>query len=203
MKTTFPVSAPPEAWAALADPQRLAAALPGCRSVTRDADGDGTLRVVTEVAVASVRGLWAGTVASVDADAVRVRGSGAPGSVDLTVRVDPERTALTVEGTVDGALGTVGSAVLAAAVRRMAEEVLAATDPPGRRTSPGHGFNPNEPEVMGSGSGTHDLGPEPTEPMTSGPPAGRRTARRLGGAAVAIGAVAIVIARRRADRRAG
>ncbi|MGH9249726.1 MAG: SRPBCC domain-containing protein [Acidimicrobiales bacterium] len=203
MKTTFPLSAPPEAWGALADPQRLAAALPGCRSVTRDADGDGTLRVVTEVAVASVRGLWAGTVASVDADAVRVRGSGAPGSVDLTVRVDPERTALTVEGTVDGALATVGSALLAAAVRRMAEEVLAATEPPGRRTSPGHGFNPNEPEVMGSGSGTHDVGPEPTEPMTSGPPAGRRTARRLGGAAAAIGAVAIVIARRRADRRAG
>ena len=106
MKTTFPMSAPPEAWAALADPMRLAAALPGCRSVTRDADGDGTLQVVTEVAVASVRGLWAGTVAPVDADAVRVRGSGAPGALDLVVRADPERTALTVEGTVDGALGT-------------------------------------------------------------------------------------------------
>jgi carbon monoxide dehydrogenase subunit G len=206
MKTTFPVSAPPEAWAALADPQRLAAALPGCRSVTRDADGDGTLRVMTEVAVASVRGLWAGTVASVDADAVHVRGSGAPGAVDLTVRADPERTALTVEGTVDGALGTVGSAVLAAAVRRMAEDMLAATEPPGRRTSGGQGF-PDEPEVMGSGSGTRDLGPEPTEPVTSGPTAGttggRRAARRVGGAVAAIGAVAVVIARRRAGRRAG
>ncbi|MGH9217025.1 MAG: SRPBCC domain-containing protein, partial [Acidimicrobiales bacterium] len=84
MKTTFPISAPPEAWAALADPMRLAAALPGCRSVTGDAGGDGTLQVVTEVAVAAVRGLWAGTVAPVDADAVRVRGSGAPGAVDLT-----------------------------------------------------------------------------------------------------------------------
>jgi carbon monoxide dehydrogenase subunit G len=126
VKTTFPVSAPPEAWAALADPMRLAAALPGCRSVTRDAGGDGSLQVVTEVAVAAVRGLWAGTVAPVDHDAVRVRGSGAPGGVDVVVRVDPEHTALTVEGTVDGALGTVGSSVLAAAVRRMAEDLLAA-----------------------------------------------------------------------------
>ena len=130
MKTTFSVSARPEAWAALADPERLAAALPGCRSVTRAADGHGTLRVVTEVAMASVRGLWAGTVAAVDADAVRVAGSGAPGAVDLVVRADPERTTLTVEGTVDGALGTVGSAVFAAAVRRMAEDVLAATESP-------------------------------------------------------------------------
>jgi uncharacterized protein len=126
VKTTFPVSAPPEAWAALADPMRLAASLPGCRSVTRDADGDGALHVVTDVAVASVRGLWAGTVAPVDADAVRLRGSGAPGTVDLMVRADPQRTTLTVEGTVGGALGNVGSAVLAAAVRRTAEDLLAA-----------------------------------------------------------------------------
>ena len=124
MKTTFPVSAPPGAWAALADPERLAAALPGCRSVARD--GDGALHVVTEVAVASVRGLWAGTVAPVDADAVRVRGSGAPGAVDLVVRADPERNTLTVEGTVDGDLSTVGSAVLAAAVRQTARHLLTA-----------------------------------------------------------------------------
>ncbi|HZA77945.1 MAG TPA: SRPBCC domain-containing protein [Acidimicrobiales bacterium] len=126
MRTTFPVAAPDEAWAALSDPSALAAALPGCRSVTRDVDGDGTLHVVTEVAVASVRGVWVGTVVPVDADAVRVSGAGEPGNVDLVVRADPARAALTVEGTVDGPLGTVGSAVLAAAVRRTAEAVLAA-----------------------------------------------------------------------------
>jgi carbon monoxide dehydrogenase subunit G len=180
VKTTFPVSAPPEAWAALADPQRLAAALPGCRSVTPDAGGDGTLHVVTEVAVASVRGLWAGTVAPLDFDAVRVRGSGAPGAVDLTVRANPERTALTVEGTVDGLLGTVGSAVLAAAVRRVAEGLLATTATPASNTSRGQGF-------------------EPTEPMTSPTPR-RRAARRVGGGVAAVAAVAAVIARRRARR---
>ena len=141
MKTTFPVSASAEAWAALADPQRLAASLPGCRSVVRDADGDGTLQVVTEVAVASVRGLWAGTVTPVDADAVRVRGSGAPGAVDLVVRANTERTALTVEGTVGGALGTVGSALLAAAVRQTAHDLLTAA------TEAGPGPGALEPDV--------------------------------------------------------
>jgi carbon monoxide dehydrogenase subunit G len=129
VKTSFPVVASRDAWAALADPERLAAALPGCRSVTRAADHDGALHVVTEVALASVRGLWAGTVVPVDADAVRVSGSGAPGTVDLIVRADPGRTALTVEGTVDGPLGTVGSAVLAAALRRTAQDLLAGAAP--------------------------------------------------------------------------
>lgn len=201
MKTTFPISAPPEAWAALADPMRLAAALPGCRSVTGDAGGDDTLQVVTEVAVAAVRGLWAGTVAPVDADAVRVRGSGAPGAVDLVVRADPERTALTVEGTVDGALGTVGSAVLAAAVRRMAEDLLAAAIP-APSPSRGHGIQPNEPAAIGSDSGTHDLGLEPTGPMTSGASGARRTARRVAVAGL-VGAVVVAGRRRWARGRAG
>jgi len=136
VRTTFPVDAPPAAWAALADPTRLAAALPGCRSVTRDDGGEGggsgvaSLHVVTEVAVASVRGLWAGTVVRLGADAVRVRGSGLPGTVDLVVRADPDRTAVTVEGSVEGPLATVGSSVLAAALRRTAEDLLAAAAAP-------------------------------------------------------------------------
>ncbi|MGH9290817.1 MAG: SRPBCC domain-containing protein [Acidimicrobiales bacterium] len=192
MKTTFPISAPPEAWAALADPMRLAAALPGCRSVTGDAGGDGTLQVVTEVAVAAVRGLWAGTVAPVDADAVRVRGSGAPGAVDLTVRADPERTALTVEGTVDGALGTVGSAVLAAAVRRMAEDLLAAaTEIPEAQPAP-------PPPVIPAG-----LAAGTTIPAGKARGVGRR---RVVGTAVTVAGVGVAAAlagrRRRAQRGA-
>jgi carbon monoxide dehydrogenase subunit G len=221
VKTTFPVSAPPAAWAALADPERLAAALPGCRSVIRHADADGTLHVVTEVAVASARGLWAGTVAPVDADAVHVRGSGAPGAVDLVVRVDPGRTSITVEGSVDGALGTVGTAVLAGAVRRIAEDLLAATESPGPgQSSGGDRSRQGEPEVMGSERGTHDLDRESAEPMASGTrgtdraPDGsgasgasrasgvRRAARGAAGAAL-VGVVVAVLARRRARRRSG
>ena len=191
MKTTFPVSAPPEAWAALADPMRLAAALPGCRSIARDADGDGALHVVTEIAVASVRGLWAGTVAPVDGDAVRVRGSGAPGAVDLVVRANAERTALTVEGTVDGALGTVGSAVLAAAVRRTAEDLLAAAAPASQPVFP-----------AGSAAGT-------TIPAGKTVGVGRRrvvgtaAGAAVAGAAVAVAgaAVALIAAGRRRLRR--
>jgi carbon monoxide dehydrogenase subunit G len=219
VKATFPVSAPPGAWEALADPERLAAALPGCRSVTRDAHSDGTLHVVTEVAVASVRGLWAGTVAPVDADAVHVRGSGAPGAVDLVVRADPRRTSITVEGTVHGALDTVGAAVLAGAVRRMAEDLLAATAVPAQdQSSRGQGFPPGVPEVMGSGSGTHDLDPQSAEPIASGPhraggvtegsgasaPSGASARLRaaLGAGAALVGAVALLV-RRRARGRAG
>jgi carbon monoxide dehydrogenase subunit G len=215
MKTAFPVSAPPGAWAALVDPDRLVTALPGCRSVTRDADAHGTLRVVTEIAVASVRGLWAGTVAPVDVDAVQVRGTGAPGTVDLVIRADPGRTRLTVEGTVDGPLGTVGSAVLAGAVRRMAEDLLAAAEPPGPSlSSRGPGFRQREPEVMGAGSGTDDLDRESAEPIASetlgtdgasgasGASAGRRAARGAAGAAL-IGAAVAIIVRRRARGRSG
>jgi carbon monoxide dehydrogenase subunit G len=204
VKTTFAVSAPPGAWAALADPERLAAALPGCRSVAPDAESDGVLHVVTEVAVASVRGLWAGTVAPVDADAVHVRGSGASGAVDLVVRADPERITLTVEGSVDGALGTVGTAVLAAAVRRMAEDLLGASEPPTPADSRGHEPRPDEPGAVGSGSRAHDLAPDAAEPVTSGTK-GRRAAGGAGGAALvgAVFAVVAVIVRRRAQRRAG
>jgi carbon monoxide dehydrogenase subunit G len=122
MRTTFPVVASPEAWASLADPVRVAAALPGCRSF--GANPDGTLAVVVDLSVASVEGLWSGTVTLLDPDTIRVAGSGAPGTVDLTVRRDPSRSHVTVDGAVDGPLATVGSTVLAAAVRRLADSLL-------------------------------------------------------------------------------
>jgi carbon monoxide dehydrogenase subunit G len=123
VRVTFPVAAPPAAWAALADPDRVAAALPGCRSAT--ADGDGTLVVVADVAVASVRGLWSGRVTRLDGDTVRIAGAGAPGTVDVIVRADAGRNELTVEGEVGGPLATVGGSVVAAAARRLAEDLLA------------------------------------------------------------------------------
>ena len=120
MRTTFPLSASP---AALSDPEVLAAALPGCRSAVA---ADGGVQVVVEVAVASVRGLWAGTVSAVDADAVRIVGAGEPGTVDVVARSDPDRTTVTVEGTIDGPLATIGSTLLAAAIHRLADDLLGA-----------------------------------------------------------------------------
>jgi carbon monoxide dehydrogenase subunit G len=127
VRTTFPVAAPPEAWAALGDPVLLVAALPGCRTASR---ANGGLVLTVELDVASVHGLWSGTVAPVDGDAVRIQGSGEPGTVDLVARASPDRTSVTVEGEVTGPLAAVGGAVLAAAVRRLAEETLAAAVPP-------------------------------------------------------------------------
>jgi carbon monoxide dehydrogenase subunit G len=117
MNLSIPVAATPDAWAELDRPSVLAASLPGCRSA-EPADGGG-FRLVVDVAVASVRGLWAGTVTETDAGGWRVVGSGEPG------RVDPDHTTVTVEGTVEGPLAAIGSKLLAAAVRRLVQETLA------------------------------------------------------------------------------
>ena len=117
MKMTLSVRPPGIGWWALTDPAALARALPGCRSVT--AGGDGTLSIVTNLSVASVQGLWSGTATYVDGDTVHIKGSGAPGTLDLVVRSNPLRTTLTVEGDVGGPLATVGSSVLAAAAQRL------------------------------------------------------------------------------------
>jgi carbon monoxide dehydrogenase subunit G len=122
VKVSFPISAPPDTWAALSDPAVLVASLPGCRSATPGPDG---LRLVVDVAVASVRGLWAGTLTETGEGAWRIVGAGEPGRVELVLGVDPDRTTLTVEGTVAGPLAAIGSALLAAAVRRLAEDTLA------------------------------------------------------------------------------
>jgi carbon monoxide dehydrogenase subunit G len=172
VRTTFPVAAPPEAWAALVDPDRLAAALPGCRTASR-AEGGTVLAV--DLDVASVRGLWSGTVAPLDADAVRIQGSGEPGTVDLVVRAAPDRTSLTVEGDVGGPLAAVGGAVLAAAVRRLAEATLAAAVPP-PAVSPGPRAAPSAP---------------------------RRRRSWLPAAAAAAGAVAVAAAAGRRHKRSG
>ncbi len=195
MRITFPVDAPPEAWARLADPTVLAACLPGCRSAAA-AGGDGAgLRVVADVSVASLRGLWAGTVVRVDDDAVRVTGSGEPGSIDLVVRADPARTALTVDGSVDGPLAAVGSAVVAAAVRRLAVDVLAAAAGPAGGGAGGGGSDP----APGADGDAAPTAPAPGE-GPSGPAPGSTWRGPM--AAVAGAVVVVVLRRRRARRRA-
>jgi carbon monoxide dehydrogenase subunit G len=97
--------------------------VPGCRSA-EPADGGG-IRLVVDVAVASVRGLWAGTLTPTDGDGWRVVGSGEPGRVDLVLRVDPDHTTVTAEGTVEGPLAAIGSKLLAAAAQRLVQETLA------------------------------------------------------------------------------
>lgn len=122
MKVTVPVSAPPDAWAELTRPEVLARALPGCRSVS-PAHGGGW-RIVVDVAVASVRGPWAGTLTETGINAWRIVGAGDPGRADLAVRVDDDHQTVIVEGTVEGPLAAIGSSLLAAAFSRLVEHTL-------------------------------------------------------------------------------
>ena len=108
------------------DLEVLARAVPGCRSVT-PVEGGG-VRLVVDVAVASVRGLWAGTLTETGPGAWRIVGSGEPGRVDLVVHVDADAGTVTIEGTVEGPLAAIGSTLLAAAVRRLVDDTLARTE---------------------------------------------------------------------------
>jgi len=187
VRTTFPVKVPPEAWPRLSDPGAVAEALPGARSVT--SDGDGTLSVVAEVAVASVAGLWSGTVTPVDADTIRIAGAGTPGRLDLEVRASPDRSKLTVEGEVDGPLATVGGAVLAAAARRLAEDVLANLAGPAAAA----------PHAPGAHAAAGDAAPDAAVAVASQPRG--RLAARAGAAAGAVVVVVTVVRRWRRGSR--
>jgi carbon monoxide dehydrogenase subunit G len=191
MRATCGVAAPADAWSALGDPARLAAALPGCRSVTREGDG---LRVVADVVVASVRGLWSGTVTVVDADAVRIAGSGSPGTLDLVARSSADRSELTVDGTVEGPLATVGGAVLAAAVRRLAEDLLAGLAGP---ADPAEGWRPSPRDR----AVTDDKAAEIAEVVEVGAPTPHGHPLVARAAVAGVGAVAVILAGRRVVRR--
>jgi carbon monoxide dehydrogenase subunit G len=128
----------------LADLPDLAArarAVPGCRSVT-PVDGGG-VRIVLDVAIASVRGLWAGTITETEPGMWRVAGSGEPGRADLVVRLDDDATGtLTVDGTVEGPLTAIGSSLLAAAVRRLVLSSMARSRSGAGRQMPSEGGAP-------------------------------------------------------------
>ena len=128
MKVVVPL---PAGGAGIVRPEELAAALPGCRSAT--AVEGGGIRIVVDVAVASVRGLWAGTITETGADAWRIVGSGEPGRADLAVRADGDAGTLTVEGTVEGPLAGIGSSLLDAAVRRLVLSLIASSHAADRR----------------------------------------------------------------------
>ena len=123
MRVVVPLSAPPRLPA-----EQLLRSVPGCRSVSPAGDGDGDgsgLRIVVDVSVAAVRGLWAGTLSEAGPGEWHLTGAGEPGRADLALRLDDTGTALVVEGTVEGPLAHIGSALLAAAVRRLARDTLA------------------------------------------------------------------------------
>jgi len=98
-------AAPQTVWDLLNDPQVIASCLPGCERL--DPIGDDRYRAVLTLAVASVSGEYAGTVAIVDKHPplsyrLVVEGSGKPGFMkgEATVELSPQNdgTVVSVKG---------------------------------------------------------------------------------------------------------
>jgi carbon monoxide dehydrogenase subunit G len=125
-------------WVALRDPAVLTRALPGCRSLERTARD--TYAVTMAAAVASIRGLFTGTVSLRDLDpptayTVHATGQGAPGTLEATARVrladlrgGGTRVTYDAEAVVGGTIAGVGQRVLVAAAQRHAEEFFSGID---------------------------------------------------------------------------
>jgi uncharacterized protein len=132
------LAAPPErVWAALTDPAVLARTLPGARSLEQV--GDDEYRVTLEAGVASIKGVYTGTVALADqhpptAYTLRASGSGGPGTIDATAAVTLEavdggcRVAYDADAVVGGTIGGVGQRVLAGVAKRTAAQFFSAID---------------------------------------------------------------------------
>jgi carbon monoxide dehydrogenase subunit G len=130
-------AAPAEVFAALNDPEVLARTIPGCRALTPLGNDCYALEVTA--GVASVKGTYEGQVRLADqqpphAFTLRAVGTGAPGTVDTTVRVslaeDDHATRLEYEAdaVVGGMVGGVGQRVLSGVARKMAGQFFAAVD---------------------------------------------------------------------------
>ena len=135
---TADLAAPPgRVFEALHDPGVLAATIPGVQSLHRVADD--RYRMTVTAGVASVKGAYTGEVALCDqrpphSFTLRANASGAPGTVDATVRVTLEdhgqgtRLAYDADAVVGGMVGGVGQRMLASVARRMAGQFFGAVD---------------------------------------------------------------------------
>ena len=128
---------PSEVFAALHDPRVLARTIPGCQTLTPLGDDCYALQVTA--GVASVKGTYEGQVRLADQQpphgfTLRAVGSGAPGTVDTTVRVSlaeeqgTTRLAYDADAVVGGMVGGVGQRVLTGVARKMAGQFFAAVD---------------------------------------------------------------------------
>jgi uncharacterized protein len=128
---------PDRVYAALNDPAVLVRTIPGCE--TLEALGDDRYRATVTAGVASVRGTYDGEVSlseqrPPESFALRASGSGAPGTVDATVRVTlaaadgGTRLSYDADAVVGGMVGGVGQRMLAGAAKRTAAEFFAAVN---------------------------------------------------------------------------
>ena len=129
---------PARTWAAITDPTVLATVIPGCEVLTPIEDNRFALTVT--LGVASIKGSYSGEVSFADlvepsSLTMRANGSGAPGTIDTTVRVtltvQPEGTTRVdydADAVVGGMVGGVGQRVLAGVAKKTAGLFFAAVD---------------------------------------------------------------------------
>jgi len=119
-------------WDALLDPRVLVATIPGCERL--EATGDNAYAMTVTAGVAAVKGTYDGSCALSDLEehrslVMRLSGSGAPGTIDATVKVAfsepaPGQTEVAYEADaiVGGMVGGVGQRMLTSVSKRMAGE---------------------------------------------------------------------------------
>jgi carbon monoxide dehydrogenase subunit G len=128
-----------QVWAALHDPEALAASLPGARRLVPT--GADAYDITVDVGVGSVKGTYEGSFALTDqiggeACTVRATAAGRPGTVTAIARMrlsdgqpdDSAVMAYEADATVTGPLAGVGQRLMGAAARRTTEQFLAALD---------------------------------------------------------------------------
>jgi carbon monoxide dehydrogenase subunit G len=125
-------------WAALNDPAVLARTIPGCQSL--EADGADSYAMTVRAGVASIKGVYKGSVALHDQQPpgsfrLRASGAGAPGTVraDVLVRLADDEDGTTrleydADAVVGGMVGGVGQRMLTGVAKKTAGEFFRAVD---------------------------------------------------------------------------
>jgi uncharacterized protein len=121
-----------QVWDALLDPAVLVRTIPGCERL--ETSGENTYAMTVTAGVAAIRGTYDGTCALSDLQeheslVMRLRGAGAPGTIDATVNVafspaedGATRVSYDADAVVGGMVGGVGQRMLGSVSKRMAGE---------------------------------------------------------------------------------
>lgn len=118
-------------WEAILDPRVLVATIPGCEQL--EATGENAYAMTVSAGVAAIKGTYSGSCVLEDLRpgeglTMRLKGAGAPGTIDATVLVTfAEQDGQTVlsydaDAVVGGMIGGVGQRMLTSVSRRMAAE---------------------------------------------------------------------------------
>jgi carbon monoxide dehydrogenase subunit G len=163
-----------QVWDALLDPAVLVRTIPGCERL--ETTGDHSYAMTVTAGVASIRGTYDGTCSLSDlvpheSLVMRLRGAGAPGTIDSTVQVgfapaDEGGTQISydADAVVGGMVGGVGQRMLGSVSKRMAAEFF---DNVGRAI--GGGATPPTTPVADAPPGEAALGQVFTAPSRPAP----------------------------------